>query len=643
MSILLENLVKRYGHQAVVDGVSLEIQDGELFVLLGSSGSGKSTILRMIAGLTPVDEGRILLQGKDVTNLSPQLRNTGFVFQNYALFEQMTVAQNVEFGLSVRKKPRRVRAERRDELLALVGLAGFARRYPRQLSGGQQQRVALARALAFEPAVLLLDEPLGALDVKIRAQLRRALRRIQKELKVTAILVTHDQEEAFELADRIGVIDRGRVLGVGAPADLYHRPESEFVAGFVGEANLLGVVGDGRPLRLGEVELIPPESAPGRSRRSIFAVLLRPEDLSLASRREDLSLPALGQGTIEEVLELGASQRVRLRLETQPGVFPLARDYGEAGLPLRASRPSGAAPPLTAGEKIWVGAKAWRILERAPRHFLLVHDGTGAGEEAARLGMRIAGAMGATVCLLPVASKDAEKPREEELRRAFATDDSATVVRLESGDPSDILERELSRESYDLIVLPVAATPGGADAGRARLQKHALQSAVSVLAVPAGRREIRRVLLSTAAGEAGKLDVFFGGEISRSLGAAAMLLYVEPSPEARRRARAGKAAPAQAGAGASERTDTTRSRTWVYRHLDQGVRTLLALGVRAEAKIRQGEPRGEMLSEAEEGDYDLIVLGAHLKRSYASGPERDLAREVVAQSGRPVLVVKSAP
>src|SRR5947208_8447139 len=218
MSIVLEQITKRYGNQWVVDNVALEVADKELFVLLGSSGSGKSTILRMIAGLAEPTSGRILLHGRDVTYLTPQKRGTGFVFQNYSIFRHMSVGENIEFGLKIRKVPREERTRKREQLLDLVGLTGLGNRYAHQISGGQQQRVALARGLAYEPNVLLLDEPFGALDVKIRTQLRRSLKEIQDRLAVTTILVTHDQEEAFELADRIGVLDRGRLLEIGASA-----------------------------------------------------------------------------------------------------------------------------------------------------------------------------------------------------------------------------------------------------------------------------------------------------------------------------------------------------------------------------------------------------------------------------------------
>src|SRR5215210_3218206 len=239
MSIVLEQISKRYGSQWVVDNVSLEVADKELFVLLGSSGSGKSTILRMIAGLSTPSDGRVFLHGRDVTWLKPQDRGTGFVFQSYSIFRHMSIADNIEFGLRIRKAPKDERRQKREQLLDLVGLAGLGNRYPHQLSGGQQQRVALARALVYEPNVLLLDEPFGALDVKIRAQLRRSLKEIQRRLAVTTILVTHDQDEAFELADRIGLVERGRLLEVGEPQTLYARPRSLSVATFLGGGTVL--------------------------------------------------------------------------------------------------------------------------------------------------------------------------------------------------------------------------------------------------------------------------------------------------------------------------------------------------------------------------------------------------------------------
>src|SRR5574342_449100 len=239
MSIVLEQLTKRYEGYPVVNRLSLEIADGEFFVLIGPSGSGKSTVLRMIAGLNTVDEGTVVLHGRDVTFASPQQRGVGFVFQHYALFQHMSVADNIEFAMRVRKVPRKERQRRCDELLEIVGLTGLGGRVPSQLSGGQQQRVALARALAHQPQVLLLDEPFGALDAKIRQELRRALRQIQRELHIATLFVTHDQDEAFELADRLGVMNFGRLLEVGEPSELYQRPQTEFVATFLGTSHMM--------------------------------------------------------------------------------------------------------------------------------------------------------------------------------------------------------------------------------------------------------------------------------------------------------------------------------------------------------------------------------------------------------------------
>jgi sulfate/thiosulfate transport system ATP-binding protein len=240
MSILVRNVSKRFGDFTALDDVSLEVEGGSLTALLGPSGSGKSTLLRVIAGLERPDRGEILISGEDATALKPQSRNVGFVFQHYAAFKHMTVRGNVAFGLKVRKRPRAEIRSRVDELLKLVQLEAFADRYPAQLSGGQRQRMALARALAPEPRVLLLDEPFGALDARVRAELREWLRHLHEQVNVTTIFVTHDQAEAMDVASQIAVINAARIEQVGTPTDLYDHPATEFVMSFVGEANRLG-------------------------------------------------------------------------------------------------------------------------------------------------------------------------------------------------------------------------------------------------------------------------------------------------------------------------------------------------------------------------------------------------------------------
>ena len=240
MSIFVLNVSKRFGDFTALDDVSLEVPGGSLTALLGPSGSGKSTLLRIIAGLETADSGEVVISGRTATALTPQKRNVGFVFQHYAPFKHMTVRDNIAFGLKVRKRPRAEIRDRVDELLKLVQLEAFGHRYPAQLSGGQRQRMALARALAPEPGVLLLDEPFGALDARVRAELRDWLRRLHEEVHVTTIFVTHDQEEAMDVADQIAVMNHARIEQVGSPTTLYDEPASEFVMTFVGEANRVG-------------------------------------------------------------------------------------------------------------------------------------------------------------------------------------------------------------------------------------------------------------------------------------------------------------------------------------------------------------------------------------------------------------------
>ncbi|QCW49759.1 sulfate ABC transporter ATP-binding protein [Nocardioides dongxiaopingii] len=251
MSIEVRNLSKRFGDFVALDDVTVSLPTGQLTALLGPSGGGKSTLLRIIAGLDSADEGSVNIEGTEATHLPPQKRNVGFVFQHYAVFKHMTVAKNVAFGLEIRKRPKDEVAQRVQELLKLVHLDQFAHRLPSQLSGGQRQRMALARALAVEPKVLLLDEPFGALDAKVRKELREWLRRLHDEVHVTTVFVTHDQEEALEVADEIVVINEGRVEQIGTPDQLYDAPANPFVMGFLGEVTLLG----GRALRPHDIEI----------------------------------------------------------------------------------------------------------------------------------------------------------------------------------------------------------------------------------------------------------------------------------------------------------------------------------------------------------------------------------------------------
>jgi len=366
MSITLDQITKRYQGAPVVNDVSIDIGDGEFFVLLGPSGSGKSTLLRAIAGLTGVDHGRISLHGRDVTHIAARARGVGLVFQNYALFRHMTVADNIEFALRVRRMRAAERRERRRELLRLVALEGMDDRLPSQLSGGQQQRVAVARALAHKPEVLLLDEPFGALDAKIREELRRTIREVQRELGITTILVTHDQEEAFALADRIGIMNLGRLLELGRPEDLYARPATRFVATFLGAANLVlarqtaqGIcIGGDRVMALGA------DRTMGTRDQEVVAVL-RPEDIEIAPGREQLQSSFLGLGTVEQQLFVGANERLRVRLNNGgAGRVVTAADsnVAEALLEVTRTQHDRRTYPVTSGQAVTLGVRRLHVL-----------------------------------------------------------------------------------------------------------------------------------------------------------------------------------------------------------------------------------------------------------------------------------------
>ncbi len=259
MSIDVTGVTKKFGDFVALDDVSVTLPTGQLTALLGPSGGGKSTLLRIIAGLDTADSGAVSIEGTDATRLPPQKRNVGFVFQHYAVFKHMTVAKNVAFGLEIRKTPKAEVQARVEELLNLVHLTQFSHRLPSQLSGGQRQRMALARALAVEPKVLLLDEPFGALDAQVRKELRDWLRRLHDEVQVTTVFVTHDQEEALEVADEIVVINEGRVEQVGTPDQLYDEPANDFVMGFLGAVSRLGDL----QLRPHDIEVLTAPGTPG--------------------------------------------------------------------------------------------------------------------------------------------------------------------------------------------------------------------------------------------------------------------------------------------------------------------------------------------------------------------------------------------
>jgi sulfate transport system ATP-binding protein len=603
MSIVLEGLMKRFAGRAVVENVNLKIEDGELFVLLGSSGSGKSTILRMIAGLASSDAGSIQLMGRDVTNLAPQQRGVGFVFQNYSIFQHMTAAQNIAFGLRIRGVRRRERRRRSEELLDLVGLGGLGDRYARELSGGQQQRVALARALAYEPTVILLDEPFGALDVKIRGQLRRNFREIQRRLKLTTILVTHDQEEAFEIADRIGVVERGRLVEVGHSEELYSRPGSLFAATFVGAGTVLvGRCREGRA-EFGPLALPVPQEMPHKEGAPV-RVLIRPEQVALT--REPDGKPSLGRGRIIESTFAGGVRRVRVRIARLPRTRQITPPvpYGEEGLLVEAVVPTDVPTP----EEGWVSLSGWRILEQ-PRPVVLVGDPMSGVQPPVETARPFAAAIDASIVVVGVAvgSQPPETLREK-LKSEYEKD--ALEIRVRAGQPAEQLRNEQAENFYDLVVLG----PLGRQAVRTAVLRRFLRESSTPVLFGTAREKFERVLICTAVGEPGKSDVRVGGWLAGRMGARVTLLHVS--------------------------RDASPPSPWIRAHLDQGVATLAAFDVNAEARIRTAaSPLEGILFEARRGDYDLVVIGGHGPRSRSLTARDDITAQILDSVKRPLLVV----
>jgi len=349
MDISIRNVTKKFGNFKALDGISLEIKDGELFALLGPSGSGKTTLLRIIAGLETPDSGSVLFHGCDATKTSVRERQVGFVFQHFALFRHMNIFENVAFGLRVKPRghrpPRREIRERVMSLLSLVQLDQFADRYPSQLSGGQRQRVALARALAVEPKVMLLDEPFGSLDAKVRAELRKWLRRLHDELHITSVFVTHDQEEALEVADRVAVTNCGRVEQIGTPVQIYNDPATPFVYEFIGNVNLFrGRVSQGVAF-MGDVRLKVPDLADAPD--SEATAYVRPHDLQLSrEKRGEISLMA----KVVAIRDVGPVARIEL-------MYPGNKKTYEAHIPIERLGELN----ISVGDNVFVSARRVKV------------------------------------------------------------------------------------------------------------------------------------------------------------------------------------------------------------------------------------------------------------------------------------------
>lgn len=365
---------KRFGEASVLENISFDVAEGEVLVLLGASGSGKTTILRIIAGLEMPYTGKVILHGKDVTELPARERGVGVIFQSYALFPKMTVEKNIGYGLRIRKRKRKEIRETVNELLALVQLEEHRKKYPSQLSGGQQQRVAIARTLAYKPEVLLFDEPFGALDTQTRVHLRREIRTLLKKVNVPSIFITHDQEEALELGDRVAVLNVGHIEQIGTPFEIYNHPATEYVATFLGAANVLEATVRNDALEVGQAQV------PAALDKEVFhegdcvKIVFRPEDVSL-NRGEFLrpGVHRLGSALLEEIAFVGAYERLRLRLDqgadscnTDETPYFLTTETPESStskaIIATRPKPEASATRLQVGEKVVVALTSFTVL-----------------------------------------------------------------------------------------------------------------------------------------------------------------------------------------------------------------------------------------------------------------------------------------
>lgn len=352
-AVTVMNVSKAFGKAHVLTNINFSVDEDEIVVLLGSSGSGKTTILRIIAGLEMPDSGHVVLHGRDVTEIPARQRGVGVIFQSYALFPKMTIEQNIGYGLRIRRRSRKDIRETVERLIAMVHLEDHRGKFPAQLSGGQQQRVAIARALAYKPEVLLFDEPFGALDAQIRTSLRREIRALLKEINVPSIFITHDQEEALELGDRIAVLNQGRLEQIGTPYEVYNDPATEHVATFLGAANLLrGKIEDGL-FRSGDITVDVDSHSKFREGEAATMVM-RPEDVFLR-RPENLTqkYQRLAECEVEEISFVGAFERVAIRL----------LDRGDKHLIITRPKTETAAFPLKIGQNVTAGVVRFRLIK----------------------------------------------------------------------------------------------------------------------------------------------------------------------------------------------------------------------------------------------------------------------------------------
>jgi ABC-type Fe3+/spermidine/putrescine transport system ATPase subunit/nucleotide-binding universal stress UspA family protein len=615
MSILLQNISKSYGGRQVVEQFTLEVLDGELFVLLGASGSGKTTVLRIIAGLVSPDRGEVHLKGKVVNSVPPQQRNIGLVFQNYSLFRHMSVAENIGFGLRLRRVPPKARREKVDQLLEMIGLPGFGERMPSELSGGQQQRVAVARALAYEPEVLLLDEPFGALDLKTRSQLRHSLKAIQRKLGVTTVLVTHDQGDAFELGDRIGVMEKGRLLSIGTPTEVYRRPKSHYVAQFLGEANFFTGLIEERHVRIGTATLPLSREAILPERGTRVQVLIRPEQLEVAPTQSALEGNFLGEGTVEELLFAGSSYRLKIRV---PGLVRFSSGGVGDGDPTLLSVQIGLEAEQTLslekGGKAAVGVLSFHILPYQGLRMLVGIDGSEHGGYALQLAAYLAKKTLGSLIIMGIAERFSEKVKAKEgltqAGKALGVEIQEVETIFRQGHPAEEILNEIERSRYDLVVLGKRGRHAPARFLGSTAARVAIYASAPTLLTPTPVRDFQNILVCVSGEKISRSDIRFIGRIARNTGARVTLYHV----------------------------DAERDDPMVLAYLQEVFQLLKSLGIPVGIKTEKGEVIESILKEADEGAHDLLVLGTRMGVREAFMTQ-SVTSQILSKIDRPVLVL----
>ena len=631
MAIVLENIVKGFSGHLIVNKLNLTVNDGESFVLLGSSGSGKSTILRIIAGLLYPDEGKVFLNGNDVTNVAIQKRDIGFVFQNYAIFKHMSVLDNVEFGLKIRKVKKDERRRQALSMLELVGLSGLGERFPNQLSGGQRQRVALARALVYKPKVLLLDEPFGALDVEIRSNLRKTLLDIQRTLNVTMILVTHDQEEAFELADRIGVIERGNLVEVGTPSERYYTPKKEFIAKFVGGGNVVVGREKDKEIRIGSATLPFPKNAKSYEEGAPVRVLFRPEMVKFSKndlQSNDKTLFNIGVGELKKYSFQGCMTKLLFELESLTGARPVmpTLSYGQRFANIVCTTASSEIQDnLKIGDKFNIFLKSYHVLEPSALKFIYLANDLKRKEGALTVGRELALSSHGTLNLFHVCEKENEQ--EDSLLNLKKLKDSISDtnnnyhfdVKVKTGKVLSSFIREVQEGYYDVSLIDASNVNSKINVQKLRnmIKNILILAGVPVLIGNSMNKNINKVLICTRCGEPGKVVLNFGARLSRHLTSKVTLFNVLDN----------------------KINKENLNKLKAISSLEQGKTLFNIYNIKSDIKVTQGNFETETLNEVFTNDYNLTILGAPIDQEKEV---MELIKKIILTTKSSVLIVPSS-